>query len=403
MTGTKAGLPPGFGAQHSLERKRIPGAETRVEFVELFFDLVFVFAVTQISHTLLKNLTLAGALQAGMLLMAVWWVWVYTSWVTNWLDPRRGPIRFLLFVLMLAGILLSTSIPEAFGERGLMFAGAYVFLQVGRTSFMLWALRRHNPGNYRNMCRIAAWLLLSAVFWIAGGFLDGEARFAAWAVALVLDYVAPSLRFWTPWYGASAIADWDVDGGHMAERSGLFIIIALGESIIVTGATLAEAELSAGVVGGFLAAFGATVAMWWIYFNVGAETGRHRIEAASDPGRLARIAYTYLPLLLIAGIIVSAAADELVLAHPLGHAEPAVVLAVVGGPALYIFGNLMFKWVTASSIPLSHVIGLALLFVSGLFGGMLDPMPLSLITTAILFAVAFWEYRLHEGQNRLHD
>lgn len=170
MTGTKAGLPPGFGAQHSLERKRIPGAETRVEFVELFFDLVFVFAVTQISHTLLKNLTLAGALQAGMLLMAVWWVWVYTSWVTNWLDPRRGPIRLLLFVLMLAGILLSTSIPEAFGERGLMFAGAYVFLQVGRTSFMLWALRRHNPGNYRNMCRIAAWLLLSAVFWIARWF-----------------------------------------------------------------------------------------------------------------------------------------------------------------------------------------------------------------------------------------
>jgi low temperature requirement protein LtrA len=388
-----------LGAREDLSRKRLPGSEAKVEFVELFFDLVFVFAVTQISHGLLNNLTLLGAFQAAFLLMAVWWVWVYTAWVTNWMDPQRGPVKFMLFVLMLAGLVLSTSIPEAFTERGLMFAGAYVFMQVGRTAFTAWAFRHHDRANYHNMCRILTWLVLSGVFWIAGALAEGGARFALWIVALVLEYISPSLRFWTPWLGATPTTDWDIDGGHMAERSAAFIIIALGESVVVMGATLAEVELDTGVVLAFLASFGASVAMWWLYFNVGAETGRHRIEASDDPGRIARIAYTYLPVLLIAGIIVTAVADELTVAHPDGHhADLATILTLVGGPALYVFGNLMFKKVTSRMVPLSHLVGLVLLLLVGLVGPYAEPLPLSIATTVILFGIAYWEQRLGESR-----
>jgi len=390
-----------LGARENLSRKRLPGSEAKVEFIELFFDLVFVFAVTQISHGLLRNLTLLGAFQATFLLMAVWWVWIYTSWVTNWMDPRRGPVKFMLFVLMLAGLVLSTSIPEAFAERGLMFAGAYVFMQVGRTAFTAWAFRPHDRPNYLNMCRILAWLVLSGIFWIAGALAEGEMRFALWIVALALEYISPSLRFWTPWLGATPTRDWDIDGGHMAERSAAFIIIALGESVVVMGATLSEAKLDAGVVLAFLASFGASVAMWWLYFAVGAETARHRIEASADPGRVARIAYTYLPVLLIAGIIVTAVADELTVAHPGGHnADLATILTLIGGPALYVFGNLLFKKVTSGRTPPSHLVGLALLLLVGLVGPYAEPLPLSIATTVILFGIAYWEQRLGESRSQ---
>ncbi len=133
--------------------------------------------------------------------MAVWWVWIYTSWVTNWLDPEKTPVRLLLFGLMLAGLVLSTSIPQAFESKGLAFAGAYVVMQVGRSLFMVWALKGHSPGNYHNFQRIACWLALSGLFWIAGAFAQGDARFALWAVALVIEYVGPSLGFRTPGLG----------------------------------------------------------------------------------------------------------------------------------------------------------------------------------------------------------
>jgi len=383
-----------FGSKRNLLRERVPGEEAKVDFVELFFDLVFVFAVTQISHSLLQHLTAMGAAQALFLMLAVWWVWIYTSWVTNWLDPRQPSVRLMLLLLMLAGLLLSTSIPDAFGSRGLVFAAAYVAMQLGRTLFMMWALRRHHGGNFRNFARACSWLAFSALFWIAGGFAEGEVRFALWGLALAIEYISPALGFWTPWLGSSTTADWDVDGGHMAERCGLFVIIALGESVLVTGATFAELEWTPAVTLAFVASFAATVAMWWVYFGIGAEVARHRIEKSDDPGRIARIVYTYIHVLLIAGIVVTAVADELVLAHPTGHhADLATILTAVGGPALYLAGNLLFKRAIYGRSPLSHMIGLALLALMGLGGPLLEPLPLSIATTVVLIVVSVWEYR----------
>jgi low temperature requirement protein LtrA len=279
---------PDAGARRSVLWPRRGHEDSRVTFVELFFDLVFVFAVTQLSHLLLAHLSLLGALQTTLLLMAVWWVWIFTSWITNWLDPDRPPVRLMLFVLMLAGLVLSTSLPDAFEARGLAFAAAYVFMQVGRSLFMLWALGGHRPRNRRNFQRITAWLALASVLWLAGGLADHNTRLSLWALALFIEYLSPSVGFWTPRLGRSTSADWDIESGHIAERCGLFIIIALGESILVTGATfssLAWTPLAS------LAAFVGSIAMWWIYFNIGAERGSRLIAATADPGRFARLAY----------------------------------------------------------------------------------------------------------------
>src|SRR3954454_3100968 len=224
----------------AMFRVIVPNQPSRVTNAELFFDLVFVFAVTQLSHTLLHHFTPLGAVQVTLLFLAVWWVWVYTTWVTNWLDPDQTPVRILLFLLMLGGLVLSMSIPKAFEERGLWFAGAYAAMQVGRTSFWLLATPRHRTLVRHNAIRILCWLCVSAVFWIAGGFAEGEMRLYLWAAALGIEYVSAAVRFWTPGLGFSSVEAWAVEGGHMAKRCSLFVIIALGETLVVQGATFAE-------------------------------------------------------------------------------------------------------------------------------------------------------------------
>ena len=348
------------GDEHrgALFRPNLPNQHSRVTYAELFFDLVFVFAVTQISHTLLGRFTPLGALQTTMLFLAVWWVWVYTSWITNWLNPEMTPVRVLLFALMLGGLVLSTSIPLAFESRGLWFAAAYAGMQVGKTVF-LWVVTPSSRNLARmNAIRITAWLALSAVFWIAGGLADGHLRLALWAVALGIEYLSPAVRFWIPKYGASSVADWFVEGGHMAERCAGFIIIALGESIVVTGATFAELTWTTETVIAFASAFFGSLAMWWIYFHKGAEAGSELISKSSEPGRLARLAYTYLHMPIVAGIIVTAVADELVLTHPHGHADLKTVLSAIGGPLLFLFGTILFKHSIRGWLQLSHGAGI---------------------------------------------
>lgn len=379
----------------SLLRRRGHTGAGRVGMVELFFDLVFVFAITQLSHTLLGDLSARSALQIGLLLLGVWWVWTYTSWVTNWLDPERVPVRAGLFVLMLAGLILSASIPKAFAGLGPAFAAAYVFMQVGRTVFFLWAVRGERVSMVRNFQRILVWFCLSAVFWIAGALADGDARLGLWAAALAIEFIAPSLYFFVPGLGRSALADWDVDGAHMAERCALFIIIALGESLLVSGATFATTPWSPVSVSAFIVAFVGTVAMWWLYFDKGEHAGVHRITSAADPGRHARAAYTYLHLPIVAGIIVCAVADELLLAHP-DHATNAGLAAMIGGPALYLLGIGAFKWASSDRPlpPLSHLVGLALLAALAVpaFLHLLSALAVGALACAALVTVAVWEH-----------
>ena len=378
----------------SLLRKRSQHDSGKVSMVELFFDLVFVFAVTQLSHGLLAHLTPTGALHTLMLLMAVWWLWIFTSWVTNWLDPEKVPVRVMLFALMLGGLLMSSSIPEAFGEKGRLFACVFAAMQVGRTLFMLWALRAGGTAPSRNFLRILIWFVTAGVFWIWGGFEHGAMRTGLWLAAIAIEYVSPSVAFWVPGLGHSTTTEWDVDGGHLAERCGLFVIIALGESILVTGATFAGLPGTSVTATAFLVSFLGSVAMWWMYFDTAAERASHRIAHSDDPGRIARLAYTYLHLLIIAGIIVCAVADEIVLVHP-GHAETISVAVILAGPALYLLGNALFKWASNDRKlpPLSHLAGLALLAILApfAFAHQLSALALGAVTTGVMTLVAAWE------------
>jgi low temperature requirement protein LtrA len=372
-------------------RARGGHADSRVTYVELFYDLVFVFAVTQLSHGLLEHLTPLGAFQTAVLMLAVWWAWIDTAWITNWLNPDRNAVRVMLFGLMLAGLVMAASIPKAFEDRALAFALAYALGQLGRGLFMLWALKNHDAGNFRNFIRIIVWQAASAVFWIAGAVAHGPERLGLWAIAAGIDTVTPVLGYWLPVLGRSETTDWQVEGSHIAERCSLFVIIALGESVLVTGATFAGLTWTAEHIGAFLVAFTGSVAMWVIYFNIGAERASHLIASSQDPGRLARSGYTYLHILIVAGIIVAAVGDDLALHHPGNRNDIGTAAVLIGGPALYLLGNMLFKRLSAPYMPLSHMVGLAMLVLLIPAVPLTTPLLLSSATTAVLIVVAAWE------------
>jgi low temperature requirement protein LtrA len=378
-------------ARQSHLRTRREHEHNRVTYVELFFDLVFVFAVTQLSHGLLEHLTPLGVAQTAVMMVAVWWAWIDTAWITNWLDPERPPVRLALFALMLAGLVAAASIPKAFEDRAVSFALAYIAMQVIRDGFMLWALRRHDTGNYTNFLRISSWHLAAMPLWIAGCYVESQTRLVLWALAVAFETAGPIAGFWIPKLGRSTTSDWVVEGGHMAERAALFVIIALGESVLVTGATFAGLTWTAEHIGAFLVAFAGSVAMWVVYFNIGAERSSRMIASSADPGRIARNGYTYLHILIVAGIIVAAVGDELTLHHPGGHSDAKTAIVLIAGPALYLSGNALFKRLSAPYVPLSHIVGLALLALLIPAIPILSPLLLSSATTIVLIIVATWE------------
>jgi low temperature requirement protein LtrA len=375
----------------ALFRVIVPNQHSRVTYAELFFDLVFVYAVTQISHMLLGRFTPLGAVQVTLLFLAVWWVWVYTTWVTNWLNPELTPVRILLFLLMLGGLVLSTSIPTAFEGRGLWFAIAYAAMQVGRTLFWLFSTPPERTPVRHNAIRILVWLSGSAIFWLLGGLEQGQSRLWLWGVALTIEYIAPAALFWIPKLGPSSVEAWAVEGGHMAERCAGFIIIALGEAIVVNGATFADLTWSAENVSAFLSAFVGSIAMWWIYFHKGAEAGSELISKSAESGRVARLAYTYLHMPIVGGIILSAVADELVLKHPGGHTDIRTVVSAIGGPLLFLVGTILFKHSIRGFLQLSHGVGIVVLVILAWFARDLSPLMLTILTTAIMIVVAVWE------------
>jgi low temperature requirement protein LtrA len=367
-------------------------AGQRVTFMELFFDLVYVLAVTQLSHLLVEHLDARGAAQTALLLMAVWIAWVYNAWFTNWFDPDRRPVRLVLLGVMLASLLMSASLPDAFGDRGLLFAGAYAAMQVGRTVFVVAALREE-PGLRRNFQRVLSWLLAAAVLWLAGGLAHGTAREALWLAALAVDFIAPMVGFFTPGLGRSRTTDWTIAGGHFGERFPLFLILALGESILVTGSVFGELALSASTVAAFVVAFLGSVALWWVYFDRSAEDASGVIAESADPGRLGRSAYTYCHLPMVAGIIVTAVGDELVIAHPGGHASVTTTTTVLLGPALFLAGHALFKRVVFGRLSVPRL--LAIVALAGLWpvGPAVSPLLLALVATLVVAAVAVSDTR----------
>jgi low temperature requirement protein LtrA len=358
----------------------------RVTNIELFFDLVYVFAITQLSHYLLGHADLRGALQAGLLLLMVWLVWAYTTWVTNWLDPDLMAVRLLLVALMLASLALSVSLPRAFEDLGLWVGGAYAAQQIGRTVFMMIALRG-NPLE-ANFQRILSWCVASSAFAIAGGLAHGNARVLLWLGSVCIDLLGGLVGFYTPGLGRSRTSDWTIAGGHFAERCQAFVLIALGESIVIIGATLTEKPVAAANVTAFVVAFVGSVALWWIYFDQSADAAAAKIARSADPGALGRSAYHLIHPVMVAGIIVAAAADQKVLSEPGATASTATAWMILGGPALFLAGHAAFKLVVWGDVSWSRVAGIVVLALLGLAARAIPELGLAACAAGVVAAVA---------------
>jgi len=331
--------------------------------IEVFFDLVYAFAVTQLSHYLLEHATVEGALQTALLLAMVWVVWASTTYLANLLDPNRLSLRLLLVMLMLVSLLMSAGLPEAFGRGGLAVGGAYAVMQIGRSLFAAVAFR--SEALERNFQRVSIWIIVSGALAVVGGLQQGHLRELLWLLVVGLDLFAAAVGFYVPGLGRASTREWTVDGGHIAERSQAFVMIALGESIVIIGASLASlGVLSGAEMTAYFLAFAGTVALWWTYFDRSAAFAARTIAAASDPGRLTRSAYYWIHPLMIAGIIAIAAGDRRVLANPLGTADAATGLMLLGGSALFLAGHALFKAVLWHSWPwtrLAAIVALAVL------------------------------------------
>ncbi len=371
--------------QASLLRER--SGDQRVTNIELFFDLVYVFAVTQLSHHLLANPTVEGALQTALLLVLVWLAWVYTTWVTNWLDPERIAVRLMLVALMLVSLVMSAALPAAFTTRGLAVGGAYATMQVGRSAFVVVALRGQRL--QRNFERILAWCLLSGALAVAGGIAHGHTRELLWLLAAGVDLLGGAAGFYTPGLGRSATSEWTIEGGHFAERCQGFVIIALGESIVVIGAALSQLpSVTPAVAAAFAAAFAGSVALWWVYFDRSADEAARVIAASADPGRLGRSAYHSIHPVMVAGIIVSAAADQKVLSHPAGLPAVPTIWMVLGGVALFLAGHAAFKATVWRVTPWSRLAAIALLALLAIPAPYLPGAALAACAAAVVVAVA---------------
>ena len=360
--------------------------EQRATTLELFFDLVFVFAITQLSHYLVEHLDAEGAAKTLFLLLVVWWAWIYTTWMTNWFDPESPVVRSILIAVMLASLFMAIAIPEAFGDRALMFAASYASLQIIRNAFAVigspsdWPLR---PA----LKRILIWSLVVGAMWIVGGALGGAALIAIWIVALVLDYAGPYTGYWNPAHGRSETTDWEIESAHFSERFQLFVIIALGESIVVTGATAAGFDITLARGAAIAVAFLGSAALWWLYFDYVARIAQVRLDKADDIGRLARDAYTYLHIPMIAGIIVTAVGDELVIAHPSERLSGPELATVAGGPALYLLGHVGFRLRMAGSLSWKRLSAALALCVVGAIGAVLPAIATAALALAVLVAL----------------
>ncbi|MGW3890041.1 low temperature requirement protein A [Micromonospora chokoriensis] len=327
---------------------------------ELFFDLVFIFTITQLSHYLIEHPGWRGGGRTALLLALVWFVWVYTTWLTNWLHPDRGPVRAMLIGVALGSLLLSAAIPQSFAGTGLLFAVVYVTVQVGRTIFALWAVQG-TPWLVDGFQKSLPWIVGTSVLMVVGGLVGGAAREALWASAVVLDVVGLLIGYPLPGRGRSRPERWMVEGGHLAERCAAFVLIALGESILVTGITLTS-HLNRVTSAAFLLAFAGSVALWWVYFARSAPAATEVVAHAGDrTGALSRVAFNFLHPVIVAGVIVTSAGDERLLREPGAPATEDVVMLTLGGPALFLAGHAAYLAVLWRTVPTSRIAAVVVL------------------------------------------
>jgi low temperature requirement protein LtrA len=308
-------------------------AEKRVAPLELFFDLVFVFALTQVTQLMSNDPTWTGLGQGMLVLAALWWAWGAYAWLTNYIAAEEGVERLLVFAVMGAFLIAALAVPNAFGDDALLFAVAYAVARW--LHIFIFAEANDDIDTGEAIRRLARTALPAPALLIAASFLDGAAQALVWALALAIDFAGPYV------FGVSGFR---VSPGHFAERFSLIVIIALGESIVAIGTGL-SGEIDAGVVGAALLGLVVACALWWAYFDVVALVSeRHFREAQGERRlRIARDSYSYLHLPMIAGIVLVALGVKKVIGHVDEPLEIVPGVALFGGIALYYAGHLGFR------------------------------------------------------------
>jgi low temperature requirement protein LtrA len=320
-----------------------------------------------------------------VLLLAMWWVWSSTAWLTDRTDPQRPVIQALVIATMVGSLVMAAAVPEAFGDTGLIFAGAYVAIQLGRGLVLVTVLRGHEL--QRTGVRGLFWYGLSALPWIAGALMHGTARGALWALAVVLDHTAGRIGFPTPGAGRTPSQDLVISGEHLSERYRQFFIIALGELILVSASTLGGNGFAREPTTAFLVSLATAVLLWRIYIYRAGELSAAAISASRDPARLGLSAF-YAHLVMVAGVVVTAVGAKLVIAHPAGHTRSAWTAVILGGPALFLAGRARFEYAVFARVSWDRPIGLLMLACLTPVMLLVPPLMAAVSATAVLAGIA---------------
>ncbi|MGY0002554.1 low temperature requirement protein A [Micromonospora sp. I033] len=336
----------------------------RATFLELFFDLVFVFALTRVSLRLIGSLPATGwALGAAvgrtvLLFLALWMIWTITVWVTSRYEPERAVIQAVVVGTMFASLVMGVALPRALEERALPFALAYVAVMLGRPLVVAAALHGH-PRRLVPL-RLAAWAAATAPLWLGGALGPDELRLPLWALALIVDYGALFTGWPLPRIGSAPTVGWRIAGEHLAERYQQIFLIALGESILVIGVTYSGEKFSGEGAGAFVLAFVTTALLWRIYFHRAGHLLAEALRLARVPGRLGTSA-TITHLFIVLGVLTAAVGYEVVIAEPFHRTDEALLLFVVGGPLLFLAARARFEYEIFGRVSRSRILGAGLL------------------------------------------
>jgi low temperature requirement protein LtrA len=329
---------PGAARHHRPHAPRLSAVRRegeRVTPLELFFDLVFVLAITECTSLMSHHPNWSGLAQGLLVLGVLWWAWASYAWLTSVIDPEAGAVRLVFFAAMASMLVAAICVPEAFGDLALAFALAVGFFRVAHIALFMIA-SADAPDLRRSITALAVSTAIAVAILATASAFDGLTQAALWVLALALDFGGPYF------FG---IEGWQLVPGHFAERHGLIVIIALGESIVQIGAG-AAGHLDLGIGVAAVLGVGVAAAMWWVYFDVVALVSARRLadaEVGPVQNALARDSYSYLHLFLVAGIVVTAFGLKSVIAHDGAHLDWLTAFALCGGIALYLLGLVAFR------------------------------------------------------------
>jgi low temperature requirement protein LtrA len=358
--------------------------------LELFFDLVYVFTVSQLTHNLLEQVDARGLVETLVLTLAVMYAWFMTVWTSNWLDGDRQRVQLLLLGLMFASLLMSTSVSEAFGDRAGLFVVGYLSIQIGRTVFAVAGFRGHRL--HMHFVNALVWEIGTAPIWIAGIAADGDARLALWILATLLTYGGVIAGHPLPGRKSPFSSDSQIYAEHLLERFRLFFLIALGETVLSIGNAFAGQPVQADRLLVLAVAFAGTVALWWCYFHRAEEIGMNAVGRAADASRIVGLG-NYTLIVMVIGIIAIAVGDELAIAQPHDPSTVDTAVLIFGGPAIFLLAQLGFMRRATGRVQRSRVLACAGLVVLGIATAPLSLLAAVIAASAVLVAVAIEDTR----------